>query len=679
MAGFLASNAICCVVIASLWLRYRGSYRGPGLWTVGFVLETFSVLVVGLQGNVPNFVSMVMGNALSILGAILVLWGLERYLDQRAPGIWNWAILALFMAVQTYFSIVQPDLVARTINLSIALMFVCAQGAWLMLTPRQSQLRPASRSTGLVLAAFAVTCAIRVPMTLILPPSNNFLRAGPVQALAVLVFQMLFIALTCSLLLMVNQRMATSLSDDIVRRKHLEDELHRSEEEFSVAFHNSPDAILLTSLEGGTIIDVNESFSDITGYSHDEAVGRTTVDVGIWPSQEERRARLAGLLAAQGGSQRLELEFPRRSGELFAGWISSQVVKLSRGMYVLSVLHDMSDQKRLEREIDRERKQLQAVFDSVPGILYLYDDQEKLVLWNRKHEELTGYSGDELAKMHLADGYREDEESLAAIRRAFHRTLAENSGDAEALLHCKDGSAIPMYFTAVRVEMDGRQYYTGIGVDITDRKQAEKALLESEQRYRLLFENMTTGFALHEIVYDERGTAVDYRFLAVNPAFERLTGVPASSLIGRTVLTALPGTERSWIDTYADVARTGIPRQLTDYSRFRCSVHPPAASPPSSATSRTERKPKRPCPEARHFSTRCRKLRTWAAGSMTSVPGVRHGRKRYAASMNYRSTTTPTISRTTSPSMRRVTANSCVTPSTGLSTWASPTTSNSGL
>ena len=93
-----------------------------------------------------------------------------------------------------------------------------------------------------------------------------------------------------------------------------------------------------------------------------------------------------------------------------------------------------------------------------------------------------------------------------------------------------------------------------------------EALQDSESRYHLLFENMTTGFALHEMLYDTQGNPVDYRFLDINPAFEQLTGLSAASTLGRTVLEVMPGTERRWIETYAKVVQTGTPVLFEEYS-----------------------------------------------------------------------------------------------------------------
>ena len=106
-----------------------------------------------------------------------------------------------------------------------------------------------------------------------------------------------------------------------------------------------------------------------------------------------------------------------------------------------------------------------------------------------------------------------------------------------------------------------------ISNDITDRKRAEEAQRNSEQEYRLLFDTMLDGFALHEIILDADGTPSDYRFLDVNPAFEHLTGLKASELIGKTVMEVLPDTEAFWLKTYGDVVLTGQSTRFESYSR----------------------------------------------------------------------------------------------------------------
>jgi PAS domain S-box-containing protein len=114
------------------------------------------------------------------------------------------------------------------------------------------------------------------------------------------------------------------------------------------------------------------------------------------------------------------------------------------------------------------------------------------------------------------------------------------------------------------VALDGGD---GILVTVTERAKpgassADSTIAASEARHRMVFNSMTEAFALHEIVLDSRGEPCDYRFLEMNPAFERLTGLPSSKVLGKAVTEALPGLDPEWIKIYGKVALTGQPIQF---------------------------------------------------------------------------------------------------------------------
>jgi len=103
-------------------------------------------------------------------------------------------------------------------------------------------------------------------------------------------------------------------------------------------------------------------------------------------------------------------------------------------------------------------------------------------------------------------------------------------------------------------------------VDITKRRQAEKALAASEKRYQRLFNEMTEGFALHEIICDATGKPADYRFLEINPAFERLTGLQREAVVGHLLTEVLPNEDPQWLERYGRVALTEEPSHFEFYS-----------------------------------------------------------------------------------------------------------------
>jgi two-component system, sensor histidine kinase and response regulator len=135
---------------------------------------------------------------------------------------------------------------------------------------------------------------------------------------------------------------------------------------------------------------------------------------------------------------------------------------------------------KAEQDVRQERVLTDAILDSVPGLLYLYDDQGQLVRWNKRHEAITGYSPDELRQMHLLDWYKGDTSTQERISRALARVLLDGFASEEADLQTKSGRRIPFYLTAVPLNIGGRTYFTGIGLDISERKKGEAELLQAK-------------------------------------------------------------------------------------------------------------------------------------------------------------------------------------------------------
>jgi len=115
-----------------------------------------------------------------------------------------------------------------------------------------------------------------------------------------------------------------------------------------------------------------------------------------------------------------------------------------------------------------------------------------------------------------------------------------------------------------RARAIGNGQFSVLFLEITQRKAAETALMLSEKRYRTLFESIDEGFCILQMVLDDAGQAHDYRFLEINPAFERHTGMAGA--LGRTVRELVPGIEPSWVETYGRVARTGEPLRFEEHA-----------------------------------------------------------------------------------------------------------------
>ena len=125
-----------------------------------------------------------------------------------------------------------------------------------------------------------------------------------------------------------------------------------------------------------------------------------------------------------------------------------------------------------------EQTLLEAVFESVPGLLFLYTEDGRLIRWNKRHEEMTGYTSDELMNFRAEDWF--DEEDLATMAKEWHKVFSEGQTQTELNLILKDGRRVPYFLTGVRLMLDGKPHLVGIGINITDKKRQEEALRKSE-------------------------------------------------------------------------------------------------------------------------------------------------------------------------------------------------------
>ncbi|MBM3173341.1 MAG: PAS domain S-box protein, partial [Chloroflexi bacterium] len=224
------------------------------------------------------------------------------------------------------------------------------------------------------------------------------------------------------------------------------------------------------------------------------------------------------------------------------------------------VIHYAIERARAEEALRESEETHRVLVDGLPDIVMRFDREGRhLFVSDNVRETVDLEAAQFIGKTHAELGFPEEQCRIweDAIRQVF------DSGKPFETEFAFEGKAGPVIFNWRLVpERDTKGAMSSvlsISRDITAHRKAER-------EYQTLFREMLDGFALHEIIIDTAGTPVDYRFLAVNPAFERMTGLKAGDIAGRTVLEVLPGIERHWIETYGKVALTGEPVQFMNYS-----------------------------------------------------------------------------------------------------------------
>jgi PAS domain S-box-containing protein len=218
-----------------------------------------------------------------------------------------------------------------------------------------------------------------------------------------------------------------------------------------------------------------------------------------------------------------------------------------------------------------QREWLQVTLTSIGDGVIATDPIGRVTLVNAVAAQLTGWPPQEAQGQPL--------ETVFTIRNEETGNKVENP----ALRAIRDGKIVGLANHTVLIERGGRRIPledsgapivdasgNTVGAvlifrDMSEKKAREADLLASETRYRNLFETMTAGFALCEVICDDAGKPFDFLYLAVNPTFERHTGIKAEDILGRTVLEVLPGIEPVWFERYGKVALNGEPLRFEEW------------------------------------------------------------------------------------------------------------------
>jgi len=220
------------------------------------------------------------------------------------------------------------------------------------------------------------------------------------------------------------------------------------------------------------------------------------------------------------------------------------------------------------REIEAAVRRQQFVLDAIPGMVSYWSRELRIESCNARYaqrfhstpERIRGKLLRELLGEELFGSVVQNIElALAGVPQTFERTIT-------------DPGSVPRRYSISYVPELRDGAVDGLCVlitDVTSRDVALTALVQSEERYRALFEHMQTGFALHEVITDDYEKPVDYVFLACNAAYTAMTGLQPAQIVGKRVTQVLPGTESDpadWIGVFGRVALTGQSIHLENYS-----------------------------------------------------------------------------------------------------------------
>ncbi len=253
---------------------------------------------------------------------------------------------------------------------------------------------------------------------------------------------------------------------DITERKIAEEQLRLSEQKFKKTFITSPDAIGLNRLSDGVYLEINEGFTRILGYTLDDTIGVSSLDLNIWKNPEDRQKLIRQLLK-NGFVENLEAEFIAKDGSVKFGLMSANIIDIAQEPVIISVTRDMTERKQTAGDMAFLNFAINHIHEGV----YLSDEYGQLKYVNNEACRELGYSKEELLSMSVwdIDGHLE-KSSWPDFWADF---IVQKKVTVESVHQRKNSSLFPVSISANFFEYNGKGYNLGLVSNVTEHKNME--------------------------------------------------------------------------------------------------------------------------------------------------------------------------------------------------------------
>lgn len=315
---------------------------------LNFVLNFLGLFFLALRGKIPDFFSILIGNVFLAAGTLMLYIGLARFLGRKTKQIHNYILLGLYVVIQAWFIYGFSSLHYRALLFSFLILIYCIQITWVIVSEKNKSIKSVSLGLLAISVIYVLLGVIRIINEFISPSGPDLLFANKVETSIYFGFQLVYILMTFSFFMMVNKRLVHQLELDIRIRQATESDLKLSQEKFFKAFQASPSSVIISRVNDGKFIDVNDRFITLSGYSRDELLSSSISSLDMWADVKERE-RMVHLIRTDGHVRDFEFVGKKKGGEILILSYSGEIIKIGEDDCLLSMLVDISERKQIEK------------------------------------------------------------------------------------------------------------------------------------------------------------------------------------------------------------------------------------------------------------------------------------------------------------------------------------------
>jgi PAS domain S-box-containing protein len=307
---------------------------------------------------------------------------------------------------------------------------------------------------------------------------------------------------------------------DVTEQKEAEQATKESEEKFRRAFETSPDACYIGTLEDGVIIEVNDAFLRVSGYSREECIGKTSLELGLYAKGAPDRQRMIAEIKSHGHFSNLEFDAKRKNGEVLTVLFSGTILEIKGKKLTYGILKDITIQKKWEKELEKHQRNLEKLveerteklersslyarnlIEASLDPLVTISVEGKITDVNKATELVTGFSRELLVGSDFSDYFAEPQKAQAGYKQVFAEGIVR---DYPLAIKHKSGKITDVLYNATvyRNETDEILGVFAAARDVTELKKAEAQTQEAVRKLkdseRLAAIGATAGMVGHDI------------------------------------------------------------------------------------------------------------------------------------------------------------------------------------
>ncbi|MCE5297317.1 MAG: PAS domain-containing sensor histidine kinase [Euryarchaeota archaeon] len=463
--------------VATVYIYYEKNRTYPGiLWfLLGSILLAIGIASMLIwDGQDLEVVAILAPYIFVMIGNICFFFGISIFLGRDTHWRAITSVYCVFIATIVLFTFVSESSAARMIIGGMAIALISMGSFWLLQKHRPRSMRAPFNLLSVVFLAQGSFFLLRSFLFLALLLTDNTIPTSISSFTPHLLLPLSFLY-TIGFIMLINQRLTTQLRE--------------VKDHYELMFNTIPDIVLISKVEDGETLIVNDRFTDLTGYAREEVIGKTSMV--LWKNPDDRM-RLIDEVREKGRVDSFEADLIKKDGEQISGNTSADPITIDGVPCIISITRDLTEKKRSEAALRESENRYHRVVDSAEeAILVMQDDVMKLVNPSAV-DLLKATEHDLVSKMFMTFVHPDDRCSLGDY---FKRLRGDNAPKSHPFrLVSNDGVSIWVEIRAILINWEGRPATLIFMMDISERKIAEFALKEANKKLNLL-----SGITRHDI------------------------------------------------------------------------------------------------------------------------------------------------------------------------------------